>query len=457
MPAAAQIICTKCTAVSAQPRLECAKCGGRNARVCGKCGNQNSVAKNFCDKCGQSIADLGPIAPPPPPPKAILPDSPSGDIPATVIKRLATPPPAAPPFPVPEAAPAPAPGGNPVAPARVAPAPLAQVGQGAPGFGGAPLDDLWSAPAHPPTAPAVVEKTRPNNMRKALITAAAFACVAAAGYEAWNWLENRKPEVAVPRLAAQYLEALRTRNYDAAYAMFSDSAKANATVQEFRASRDETEWTWSGLSLEYREPGAMLFSYDLKAAGAPPRKDHVLFTLDGERWTRPYNWTLMRQVEEAFEKNNPEKGLILAQAAATINPRDPMAWGYLCEAAYYRKSPADAEMRCARALELARTYPSNLTLKSQYHLHAILADTYHHSLRQIDRALEQYAEMLSFPDISPADQCQILLARAQAYVEISRPGEALGDLERGSQLCTSPQDQAFIQKMRVSLNAPDPQ
>jgi tetratricopeptide (TPR) repeat protein len=172
---------------------------------------------------------------------------------------------------------------------------------------------------------------------------------------------------------------------------------------------------------------------------------------------RPYNWTLMRQVEEAFDKGDADKGMLLAQSAAAINPRDPMAWGYLCEAAYYRKLPADTEVRCVRALELARTYPSNLSLKSLYHLHAILADTYYHALRSPDRALEQYAEMLGFPGISPADQCQILLARSQAYVSISRPGEALADLERGSQLCVSPADRAFIQRMRDSLHAPDPQ
>ncbi|MDE2510644.1 MAG: hypothetical protein KGL74_05935, partial [Elusimicrobia bacterium] len=175
------------------------------------------------------------------------------------------------------------------------------------------------------------------------------------------------------------------------------------------------------------------------------------------RWTRPYNWTLMRDVEAAFEKGDADKGLILAQTAATVNPRDPMAWGYLCEAAYYRKSPQDAELRCLKALELARTYPSNLTMKSLYHLHAILADTYHHALRKPDLALEQYAEMLSFPEISPADQCSILLARSQAYVDISRPGEALADVERGSQLCTEPRDLAFIQRMRETLRAPDAQ
>ncbi|MDE2512220.1 MAG: hypothetical protein KGL74_13935, partial [Elusimicrobia bacterium] len=86
--AEAQILCTKCGSASTEPRLECAKCGGRNARVCGSCGNQNSIAKNFCDKCGKSIASLGAIAPPP---RTQLPGAPSADIPATEVRRLPTP------------------------------------------------------------------------------------------------------------------------------------------------------------------------------------------------------------------------------------------------------------------------------------------------------------------------------------------------------------------------------
>ncbi|MDE2490981.1 MAG: hypothetical protein KGM24_09035, partial [Elusimicrobia bacterium] len=105
----AQILCTKCGASSAQPRQDCAKCGGRNARVCGSCGNQNSLAKNFCDKCGSSISELTQAAPPP---KTVLPGSASQDIPATAVRRL--PPPGPPPAPPsakapPPKAPAPAP------------------------------------------------------------------------------------------------------------------------------------------------------------------------------------------------------------------------------------------------------------------------------------------------------------------------------------------------------------
>jgi tetratricopeptide (TPR) repeat protein len=444
MPAAAQILCTKCGNASMEARLECAKCRGRNARVCGKCGNENSVAKNFCDKCGQSIADLGQIAPPP---KASLPGTPGGDIPATVIKHLSPPASQAPP---------PVPGqDSPIPVAR--PGSLPHPGQASPGFA-APLDDLWSAPTAPlATEQAVFSRPRSNILRKLVNTLAALAGASAAVYLVWTYHESRKPEILVPKLAAQYLEALRARDFAQAYDMFSDAAKRSCTLAEFQASRDDTAWTWSGLHIEYQEPGAILLAYDLKAGAASSRVDHVLFTLEGDRWTRPYNWTLMRQVEESFDKGEPDKGLILAQSAATVNPRDPMAWGYLCEAAYYRKSPADVELRCLKALELARTYPSNLSLKSLYHLHAILADTYHHSLNKLDGALGEYAEMLSFPGISPADQCQILLARAQAYVAMSRPGEALADLDRGTQLCADRRDQAFIQQMRFTLRAPDAQ
>ncbi|MBI3564852.1 MAG: zinc ribbon domain-containing protein [Elusimicrobia bacterium] len=450
--AAAQILCTKCGNASAEPRAECAKCGGKNARVCGACGNQNSVVKNFCDKCGRSITQLGPVAPPP---KTVLPGSTTADIPQTVVKR--NPPDAQKPSSA-ASVPGPKAPGSPPPPAKPAPAPMPipAAGQFAPPPGSAQLDDLWSAPAPAPVAEETVSRPGRGTARKAFNALAALAGVAAAAFGVWKFYESRKPEVLVPKLAGEYLEALRTRDFPSAYAMFSNAAQKNCTQAEFIASRDSTTWTWSSLRIEYQEPGAVLLAYDLKAEGAPPRRDRVLFTLEDGRWARPYNWTLMRQVEDSFEKGDADKGLLLAQVAATINPRDPMAWGYLCEAAYYRKSPSDAEMRCLKSLSLAQTYPSNLTLKSLYHLHAILADTYHHALRRLDRALDQYAEMLAFPGISPADQCTILLARSSAYMEMSRPGEALADVERAAQLCENPQDQDYINRMRASLNAPAP-
>ncbi|OGS41085.1 MAG: hypothetical protein A2506_01195 [Elusimicrobia bacterium RIFOXYD12_FULL_66_9] len=438
--ASAQIQCTKCGAASAEAREACAKCGGKNARVCGACGNQNSVSKNFCDKCGRPIGDLGPVAPPP---KTVLPGSPAADIPVTMVRRASEPPPA----PMPISKPA-------VPPGIPAPAPSAAQRLHEPGSTSG-LDDLWAVPATQHVCDDEVSQPRFARLRQALNVLAAIVGVTGAAYGVWYLRESRRPEVMVPKLAAEYLDALRAHDYTRAYGMFSATAQKYCTEAEFRASRDETSWTWSGLRLVHQEPGAVLLAYDLQAAGSPPRTDHLLFTLEGDRWTRPYNWTLMRAVEAAFEKGDPEKGLILAQAAGTVNPRDPMAWGYLCEAAYYRKSPVDTAMRCAKALELAETYPSSLSLKSLYHLHAILADTYHHALGKRDLALDQFAQMLAFPNISPADQCQILLARSQLYSEISRPGEALADLDRGSQLCSDPQDQAFINQFRATLNAPE--
>jgi tetratricopeptide (TPR) repeat protein len=434
MAAAAQILCTKCGTASAEPRSECANCGGRNARVCAACGFQNSVAKNYCDKCGRSIVELGAIAPPPP---TRLPGAAGTDIPATVIRR--GPAPGAPPPPGPKAP------SGPAAPPS-SPAPFAQ-----PGTGG--LDDLWAAPA--PLAEESPSGPPPASTRARVLNAALMLLAAAAvGAAFLVWRRSQRPEILVPKLTARYLDALKAHDYSAAYGMFSDLAKKNCTEEEFRASRSDADWTWSKLRLAHVEPGAVLMEYDLQVAGQPDRTDHVLFTLENGRWTRPYNWTLMNQVEAAFENGDPDKGLILAQAAATVNPRDPMAWGYLCEAAYYRKAPTVAVPRCEKALSLARTYPSDLTLKSLYHLHAILADMENNALNRPDLALEQFAEMLSFPNISPADQCQIVLARAQSYAKLGRTADALADLDRGASLCANPQDQAYIQTARRTLGAP---
>ncbi|NNN06275.1 MAG: hypothetical protein HKL90_10280 [Elusimicrobia bacterium] len=449
--ASAQILCTKCGAASAAPLAVCAKCGGRNALVCGSCGTQNSLGKNFCDKCGTPLSASGSVAPPPVrPPGAGAPD-----IPATAVFRLPTPGQA---LASPLAGTAPmASSGVPLAlPGASLPPAKQALPPSAPTPTAATVGDLWN-PAAPPARATPSAPPSARERWAPLINGAAIVMgVALAVFAAWRWQLSQRPEVQVPRLATKYLDALRAQNYDAAYAMFSDEARRSCTLDEFRAIRDTTTWSWSGLRIEHQEPGAILFAYDLQTPGSPDRTDHVLFTQEGERWTRPYNWVLMRKVEESFDRGDADRGLLLAQAAATVNPRDPMAWGYLCEAAYYRKSPTDAETRCVRALELAQIYPSDLTPKSLYHLHAILADTYTQALARPDKAVEQFSLMLGFPNISPEDQCQILLARAQAYRQLSRPGEALNDVTRGAALCTNPSDLAFIQKMRDALRAPVP-
>ncbi len=444
----AAILCTACGAPSATPLAQCAKCGGRNARVCGGCGFQNSVPKNYCDKCGTPISTLGPITAPP-----LAQGGPKSDIPQTVVKHVK--PPKKEESPVVALPPAKKGASEPGAPQGAQP--IQPAGQQIPDpFAAMPGADVWT-----PIAPAQSQETRPSRiprwvgvLRRILTAGFGTFAVIASLIGVWHWTEKNKPENASRAAAVRYLTALQAGDFAAAYSQFSEPARKNCTLDEFVASRDTHTWTWSGLHIEHTEPGAMLFAYELEITGMPPRTDRVLFVEENKKWLRPYSWTLMRKVEEAFDKNNAELGLMLAQAAATVNPRDPMARGYLCEAAYYRKLPADAERQCVSALELALTYPSNLTLKSQYHLHAILADTYKNALQKPDLALEQFSQMMAFPSISPADQCEILLARSEAHQALSRPGEALADTDLAGKLCTRPQDLAYIQQIRLKLNAP---
>ncbi|MBI4371212.1 MAG: zinc ribbon domain-containing protein [Elusimicrobia bacterium] len=391
----ARILCAKCGAASSEARPDCAHCGGRNVRVCAACGFQNSVAKNFCDRCGR----------------------PSGFTPAVPPVASAAPDPRAPPMTLLATA---------VPPARAA-----------------------VPPPPPDGAP------RPRGLdarRRAGRALVALAAVAAGAALLKSRQEARRPEAAVPRLAAQYLDALRAGDYGRAYGFFSDAAKAACGEEEFRASRGATPWSWSKPSVAHQEPGAVLIAYDLQTQDAPVRRDHLLFVLEKGRWVRPYNWTLMRKVEAAFDRNDPESGRAAAEEAAAINPRDPMAWGYLCETSYYRKAYGEAERRCRRALSLARVYPSNLTPKSLYHLRAILADAQKNALGRPDLALEQFAAMLDFPDASSEDQCQILLARAEAYLQLRRRNEAAADLARANALCARPTDRADLARMGRTLD-----
>jgi hypothetical protein len=451
----AAILCTSCGAASETPLSQCAKCGGKNARVCAGCGFQNSLAKNYCDKCGNPISEIGvSIAPRP---ITAAPGAPKSEIPATVLKQIPKDPAAKKAAPSPAAA---SPAALPPAKKAVEPgtahgAPLPAAGRQSPNpFAAPPVPEpggSWTAEPHPIDA-------RPPRwigmLRRTLTFAFVLTAVAASLITVWYWSEHNKPENAVQRAAAQYLEALRARDYAAAYTQFSETARKYSTLDEFIASRDTSTWTWSSLRIEHSEPGAMLLAYELKIDGAEPRTDRVLFVEENKKWVRPYSWALMRKVEEAFDKNNADMGLVLAQAAATVNPRDPMARGYLCEAAYYRKASADTETQCLTAIQLSRVYPSNLSLKSLYHLHAILADTYKNALHKPDLALDQFAQMLAFPSISPADQCEILLARSEAYMTLSRPGEALSDANRAGALCVRPQDLSYIDEIRTKLNAP---
>ena len=451
------VVCSRCGAIPEAPAAACARCGGANVRFCPACGKQSSLDKKFCDGCGRPFGGpaMPPAAPPPANPNipvtAVISRSPTGPQPAPGASLPPALPPTVPPARPPGAV---APPGSPHGPAGGPSGALPHAGRGDDAFKQSSAGWEFKHPeAPPPPPPPPKAWAFVRTALSAMLSTLAVAGVV--GGLVW-FQQSKQPEIGAARVAREYLDALKQRDWEAAYNLFSTEARRACTLTEFAQSRGLTSWEWSGLRIEHKEPGAMLFSYDLKVEGAAPRRDHVLFVQEaGRGWVRPYTWTIMNKVEEAFDKGDADSGLLLARQAALINPLDPMARGYLCEAAYYRKSAEDTVDQCAAALALARIYPSNLSLKSLYHLHAILADTYKNALSKPERALDQYGQMLAFPNISPEDQCEILLARAEAYASMSRPGEALADLDRSGQLCAKPDDQSYIETLRRRIGAPE--
>jgi hypothetical protein len=126
-----------------------------------------------------------------------------------------------------------------------------------------------------------------------------------------------------------------------------------------------------------------------------------------------------------------------------------MARGYLCEAAYYRKSPADTERQCLAAIDLSHVYPSNLSLKSLYHLHAILADTYKNALRKPELALDHLPRCWPSQALLPTSATSAARPR-----RISAGPERRWSTRTAPLLCVRPQDLAYIAEIRRKLNAP---
>jgi hypothetical protein len=242
-------------------------------------------------------------------------------------------------------------------------------------------------------------------------------------------------------------------DYAGAYQLLSPGAKASCTLEDFRRMRDSTPWSWSELIPLKVEADSVLLEYALSVSGRPAEKDYLFFTLEGGQWVRPYNWHLIQRIEQAFERNDPDMALIHAHEAVRINPRDPMARGYLCEALYYRKVAEQLERECELAVQLTQVYPSKLSAKSLYHLRAILGDAYKNASRKYPQAVEQYAALLEFPNLSAQDRCDLTLALADSRLAMAKPVEALADLAGAAGLCAKPADLDYIRRKKAELGA----
>ena len=364
-------------------------------KICGNCSFANTATKKYCDRCGTSLTA--------PPPSA-----------AAGAQDMA------------------APGSGLLAARRLDPSQPAPVIR----------QDAYIPPP-PPTAASLTRLRRRYARQNFLIWGPLVALLTAAGFLYYDY---HLPQNELPRLAARYLDALNRQDPAAAYALLSPEAKNHCTFEEFKAGRETSGWTWSDLKLTRLEPEAAVLKYRLTVAGQAPRDDALMFVRADGGWTRPYDWNLLQRAESALDHNDPDMALLMAQEAVRINPRDPMARGYLCEASYYRKMASQTERECAAALKLSETYPSQLSLKSLYHLRAILGDTYKNALGKYPEALAQYEVLLAFPGLAPTDRCDLLLARADTRQAMGDAAAAGADLQSAAAVCVKPTDLEFIRK-----------
>jgi len=419
----AEIVCTKCGAKFTTVGYACSTCQSALVKVCGNCGFHNAVAKNYCDQCGTPL----PLAPAPGTSPDAIPQTAvrsSGKAPKGPAPKITQPPPGG--FAVPSAGRMERPG-----PAYV------------------PAGNY--VPPPPPTEASLTHLRRRDSWQKLYFWMPLFLIAGAAAYLYYDYY---KPTKAIPRATAKYLDALSHLDFPTAYGLLSQKAQAHCTLEEFRNLREPKTWTWSDVQIVRLEPEAAVVKYRLSVENQPPTDDFIIFLLENGQWVRPYNWNLLHRAEDAFSRNDPDMALILAQEAVRINPRDPMARGYMCEAVYYRRVPAETANECALALQLSETYPSKLSPKSLYHLHAILGDTYKNSLAKYPEALAQYDALLAFPNLSAADKCDLFLARADTRIAMGRAAEADPDFQAAAAACVKPDDLNYIRKRQAGLAPP---
>jgi hypothetical protein len=408
-PVSAALICSKCAAPGA-PGKPCAKCGGALVKVCGGCGAKNSPTKNYCDGCGAAMA-LAPTGHPPEQ-RPNIPSPSESEPPLTVIRKLPSQKPSGPP-----------PLGLPPAAGPQTPPPDLYDGL-TPG----PLQD------YDPNASLTRLRRRDRVKNAGLLLALAILFSIGVRF----WAQFQSPESVAPRQAAKYLDALRNAEIDTAYQMLSEEAQKHVTRDEFADLRDTTPWSWSDLQVVRAETDAVVLKYTLQPMGQQARQDILQFTLENGEWVRPYNWSLLKKAENALERNDADLALLLSKAAVEINTRDPMARAYLCEAVFYRRNPVDTARECELALELHEQYPSKLSERSLYHLHALLGDTYKNALRRYPDALREYNTLLSFPSLTAADRCRLVSARAETLAAMGRAEEAQADANAAASLCSEP-------------------
>lgn len=306
------------------------------------------------------------------------------------------------------------------------------------------------APKAPPLTRAAQRVA--SGLAAKLSTAAALALLVT-GVAVWAARHKRlgRPEVQVPITARRYLTALKASEFSAAYEMLTEASRRACALDEFEKARGSADWDFSDVAFVAVDRDLAFVRYKLSVEGRQPEEDLLVFKKEGRDWRRPFVWSLLRDVEDAFDRGDPARALERARAALAVNPRDPMSQAYVCEALYYLRDSgrgAEIEKECRAALELSERYPSPLSLNSVnlYHIRAILGDTFKNSLRRYREAAEQYNALLMFPKISPGDQCELLLGRAECALALQDFQGATQDFTRAAGLCEKPADLDYAKR-----------
>ncbi len=266
-------------------------------------------------------------------------------------------------------------------------------------------------------------------------------------------LERRRPKAVVLRRAKTYLADMAAGDYIDGYDFLSAAAKTTCPIDAFRLLQDTAPWTWSGAKVVKLEPEAAVVGYQLAQPGQSAREDFIDFVKEGDEWVRPFNRGVTRQSRQALTDGDADMADLKAQEAVRINPRDPVARAYLCEASYARGQADAVERECGLALQTAREYPSDLLGPELYRIYALLGQTLE-AEGKLAQAAEAYTAMLEFPRLSNEDACRLSLARAQVYARLRQNAQASADLGRAGSVCASPADRAAAARLKAALERP---
>ena len=263
------------------------------------------------------------------------------------------------------------------------------------------------------------------------------------GFYYWNF--RRNPRVRVVRNAGKYLSAIQTGDIETAYGMLSPISRSNCPKDDFRRLQDSGR-TFGSVVLESLEKDWASIRYESRSPNGETLTEFMDFALDDGRWMRAFNANQLEAAESAILSLDFDLADQFARGALAVNPRDALARSYQCETAYYQNRIQDAVGECSAAIDLAKQAPSEMDEHRLFYLHGILSDLYKNRLDRPAEAVREYNILLSLPGQSPAQRCDILLARADARAMLNAPQEALKDYQEASGVCSASDDLEYAQR-----------